>query len=502
MSWEIRFYDAKTMYSDIAIPLHTITDALIDIDLDPQSITGVDYFSQESRNCKVTLLNDYSPFMLQNLIETPEAIEVVDPLYKWIDEYQVWKYGIVLLRDDNIIYKGWTKLSNIEYSMKDDIIKITFFDVIGLIAIDEGKDREFTGNWTVPLSTMILTALNENHLLNIFNITASMDYSNVIGIPASGQIDLEDYAHNWDKFNNPDEDDFWYFYAYTSSGGNLFSGHIVDKVIYVGEKDSGYQIILQKHEIGGYLMAIPDIDDTLYLYEGVKQLDIRLDSNCSVTNVNVIDQILVEPHPEFSGNPSQMIEEWLTNKPLYNYLANTEIIQTLSYEDSENHIWLDNADDLLEINFETTIFLNAITVTEGEHNSKTLLKMYLLLNNLYILPTLEGITIKNKYLPNDSVGREIEIDNVLEYDRKAVTASHQDYSSAIAPLDYANKEAFIEAIEKYYNENAPKIEYDIDIIKDVELTLHDKINVNNKDMYICSIEEDNDGFVYLIKGWE
>ena len=134
--------------------------------IDPQKISGIDYYSVESRKAKFTFYSDTSfmdSYFIEHFVFIPDT-----------------KYNIfaVRIKHDGVIeYIGYIKPANVTYDEKTKLMTISCTDIIGVL-LDIGKvEKDYAGN------PYIINDILENEItdiLNVFDVNYIDNSTNVI----------------------------------------------------------------------------------------------------------------------------------------------------------------------------------------------------------------------------------------------------------------------------------------------------------------------------------
>ena len=473
---------------------HKITDELISAKLEPQKVTGVDYYQQESRNTKITFMNDFSNFIQTNIINE----------IKEINDSSIFFYYLVrILEDGNIIFTGWIKRDSIKYDRKQEKISLTASDVISVIKetgqnkyiLDEDLTRT-PGQW---FQTVLYELLNS---YPSFNIPYDQNFTPETGFWIDGlNININntphfpnDWANYWDAGNNS----FWglpsgWGFQGTEDQSNWNPYNVVNLSICV---TSGVpRLTLMRYYKNKYTN-----DGDYWIRE---RLAMR---SCKFTENGVpysFTSYIIDNETQDGSEAQQTIDynsELAYNDYLDDNFPSENSYSVTGFDEFDSQIYFfQHDDDPLIIKFDGYVVFSEITVKAGEHTFLSLLKMLLLMNNLTLKSSVTGsVEVINKtYNFGETT---IDDDDVLDFSQSAVLRKTPNYESDLTPL-LDNIETISEALIEYYNVYIPKYEYQIEIVNNYTLTLNQKIIVLEKEMYIVSIEKDKDGFSYKLKGW-
>jgi hypothetical protein len=495
MSWTIEFITWSG--SNGGESFHTISDNIIDLKIDADKITGIDYHSQESRNAKITILNDNSDFFQNNIIN-----DISNNIFGYSKIF--WDHAVRIKLNDEIKFTGWVKITSIKYNKKTDIIELTASDILSVM-LANGEYSTQSGGITHQfrdlLRSLIWNSFNPQYSefgIDEYGLNVINNYDFQTGISYNGlelTMTNEDWGmdyNNWDDYFGAEINTFWGYgiwYAphfLHSNPHNILNLRLEDGIPiltlmrYFKCKYNPYQ---GSHHIKEKLsLATCKFDSNMIPY------DFYADTTTTTTT---------------SDNPSQQTinygAELLYNNDYVN--AGHPTINALSLDiDGENTIYFgEYEENPITIKFDGLIGFTEIIFNVGEYSFNARIKMLLMINNLALkVDNLGNIVIINKdYSISDYIIADAD---VLEFTQSRVLRKSPDYSSVLSPLA-DNVNIITTALQSYYDDFIPDFEYSVEIVNNYDLNLNDEITVYGKQMIIVEIDKDLDDFSYKIKAW-
>lgn len=513
MSWSLEFINWDESNGGTAI--HTISTDIYKIKLDPEKITGQDYYKQESRICKVTLLNDNSDFIKGNMIDDMKVLD-----YEYGHDSSFWEYAVRLKKDGDLVFTGWVKISSFDYNKKTDIMQFTISDILSVIVANtkhqigvDSETKQFTSFLENGLSKSIghskgygFGNLSERDGFDDYGLTITNNYTFDSGIEGENLeivISDDDFdVTNWSTFNDPVLNDFWYnsfFYIDPTIYGVISGEEEEEKtVLNISSNEDGIaQLTLMKYNKRKFT-GTQYGSAHYYFQQKLSLLKCYFDDNFipySFSNE-------VHFNDTFSSSEEAIVNAQYSEESYYNnnYVdKDYPLINSLSYDiDDDNRIYFIGTDPIT-IYYDGTMIFTEVTITGGYYNYMSLIKMLLMINNLVLKVSKEGnLEIINK----DDYNGETVIDDdyVFEFKTNAVLHQEPDYSSILSPLT-SSVESIETSLRDYYKDTIPQYEYYVEIENKYDLSLNDKIVVYDKNMQIVEIEKDLDDFYYTIKAW-
>lgn len=130
----VPYQNAKT-----GIAEHVI-DIYIDIDLDGEKINGIDYYSQQARNCTLDLYVD--DWLKDNLMGGIDSTNMIPKSDEIGDKY--WQYVFRIKESGVIKYIGYLHADGIEDDTDDDVVTINLVDVLEVLKTRGDRFKNFS----------------------------------------------------------------------------------------------------------------------------------------------------------------------------------------------------------------------------------------------------------------------------------------------------------------------------------------------------------------------
>jgi len=504
LSYSIEFINWDESNDGTAV--HTITDDL-ELKLDPESITGIDYYKQESRMATISFLNDNSTFIETNLITNMQS-------YEFNINKNFWEYAIRIKDGTNLMFTGWVKLSSFKYDKKTDTIKIMAMDMLSVILDANDYSYPFqgnpnTGDFAVFLRQFLYYGTSLEHEgVNEYGISYTNNFDYQTDIQQTGmEIDIDGIG---DEYYNPDgnwDDYFGNFWGMPSTWENpdYISRDNPYNIQNFRINDDGIVVMTLMRAYRHYGTGTSWGPSGFNIRESYRWRTYFFDENHqpygffenSFTTVTYFTE--EEDADDYWATPAISIiysDSYTPNVP-----SNpTETVLNLVISDTERYYFHSYAWNPITVKYDGMMNFLSLDIKEGDYNVNGIVKMCLMINNLAIkLDNAGNIEIINKDYTVENI--EIDDEDVLEYKQSAILKSDVDYESILAPMVETNAEIITNALSDFYNDNIPQYEYNLEIENNYDLNLLNKIVVSGREMQIVEIKKDLHDFYYTIKAW-
>ena len=532
MSWSLEFVlytEAKTDYGLCTNP-HTIINHY-EMEIDPRTITGIDYFKQEPRIASISLLLD--TWLSENLVLFLNGMGNI------IEGTPYWSYVVRIKYNGNIEYLGYVKRDLVSYDSEFGECKIGMYDSYGILndlmkglSYNEFFGGQISGNVTGLLANTISSAINfQFDGRPALDITINQNYNLVSGVIANNVALYEhsrdpelESAVNSNSYVGSFDDWLWYETgsAINVNLYNVWQTAIPKNVCSIYEYDGKLSVVFMKYY--QRVLLLPDGLDCIFtdaLF--VRHFDIE--QNIIITNkgffyttysyVGLYNQVLYKIDPNFGyptsprnsyytyyynvqyeGTPSQYVYPSLIKAGL-----ETQTVHNFNYTIGDDNYAIDNIDGNTFYYSGVANVSHVVINREREKTFKDMIDFLLLLNNLCLVSEKNGdIAIYNK---NDSTINTITIsDNDVVSNRPhGIIKSVPDYANITSVIENSESIAvFMKAVYKILFESLTT-ENDIEIENSYTLTIFDKAVVYGVTYKIASIHLDNERFIYTIKAW-
>ena len=505
MSWSIEFISHSGSTGDTIF--HTISDNILDIKLDPEKITGIDYHSQESRNAKISILNDGSDFFQNKIIN---EISICQLGFNRI----FWNYAVRLKLNDEIKFTGWVKVASIKYNKKTDIIELTASDILSVMMTSGEYSKNYsegTYNFSPLLSSLIWNSFDpyfDEFGFDEYGLIVVSNYNFQTGIPQPGmEINITDELSditNWDQFFADGNPSFWRIGLGLASDNygdpSVWNPNTYKTVKHLRLLEDGTpELILCQYRKrrGSYR---PSYNIVYCFREGIRILTCKFDDNFLPYDF----QTASHTRDEVTSESGSYIDDLFEASAYWNeYFVNagypTTNNHSLDVNDDNTIYFGEYEENPITINYDGIVGFTEITIKEGEYSYNELIKMLLMINNLALkVDNFGNIEIINKDYSLSNI--TIADTEVLEFTQSRVLRKSPDYSSVLSPLT-ENVETIATALQNYYDDFIPDFEYSVEILNNYNLKLNDEITIYEKQMIIVEIDKDLDDFSYKIKAW-
>jgi hypothetical protein len=488
--FKIEFINWNESNSGIAV--HTMDEDILVLDIDPDKITGIDYFSQESRQAKVKVFNDNSSFLDQIITGNPVSIDF--GYYK-----RLWNYAVRVYRNNIVIYTGWVKIDSIKYDLKEDTIDFKLTDSMAIIKNYGEESVEYSESSNDYIQFLEQTIQGKNQLVtDQFGLTINSNYSLEFGVPVDETI----ITVSDSQFGA------WGSWGLFTNGGVIYSQN--------GRRISQNQDGTLRYSLYQYLKSVetftysPDEADNEYICtESMKGIHYKISNNVvteieyTYNNSVMFGQTEYVDHDFyllFVNTTSWMSDSrsvWSNSSSAGGGFSSTDSSFPVTFG-NDTYYSDSSTRDLMIVG--TIEFVN-INLKEGEYSYIDLIKMMLILNNLALIFDNKGnIEIINK--DQSEITISIPDEDVIEFKKEFVLSKTPDYTSILSPLQEDEIPVLAESLQDFYNDLLPDADYKITIVKDADIEIGTNINILHNTLIVNSVELDNDDFLYILKGWK
>ena len=439
--------------------------AIISIKLDPQSISGIDYYSVESRKAKISFRKTGS-FIDSYFIDNFVLITDI-------------KYNIFAIRiknNDVIDYIGYIKPSDFKYDEKTKICEISATNIVGVLNKLSNKDKDYD-NGTYNVNTLLETEITE--ILDIFDI----DYSDTSDNVSFNVTDSEMVFDNQGEFEEVE--------GYTVMGNvqDGWKARIRD-VRYI----SGYfRVILcdwnqEYNSISGIYM------------EQIKYVFLTFKENLIYVS-NHYDSRMIA-----TGTPFTLWNDWAVGG--YGTTENNQSASNGGSGGGGDVVSFGTGINGTRFYYTGTINIESIEIDPEDEeatyitqNRKSMITMLLILLNAGMRIEKDGdIVIEDKDLIDEA--NAIEINSyIIENKKGYILHSNKDFDSMFSFIKNLKNigiavKTFYDALFETFNR-----ENHLEIRPDIALILGNTIKLNNLYKRIISIDEPYNQHKYIVKAW-
>jgi hypothetical protein len=491
LSWTIDFVDYSEARNGTA--QHTISE--FELNLNPNSITSVDYFKNESRLCNIKFYqDDWTNSHLGSFMGGTGNILYTYSFF--------WKYVLRIKYNGAIQYIGYLRRDGISLDNNEDTYSFRLCDIIGVL-YNVAKDKKHE-TLTVPQQvhgSKGLLSYNLNGLMGdssgaslVFDSYLIDNYDLVSGLEVDN---IELYNKNNDEqlsyiIGNTTDWDWFVEDVVTVSG--LTDTVVVAQHGIIHINDDIVEIIMMKYtqEIY-YELATWKVKERIY----IKTFDVNND--VLLTNQNLQFEGVTGTYNSLEDAVTRANELWLYHQY---YSPNHPVIDNFELTfGNDTYSLTTNAN---ELNYTGTMnFYTVIMDTTKERSYESDIRMLLLMNNVTLSIHNDGIIeIINK---TKSVGETVTINSsdVLSLSQSGITKQTPDYSSANSGMIQENQDVVSNAEEDHYEDLFQSLvkEITVKIENNYNLSLNQVISMYGYEYKINSIHLDNDRFIYTIKAW-
>lgn len=448
-------------YTNLEGKAEEIITNIQELDIDPQAIAEIDYFSQESRRLSVTLP---TTSWLQEKIENIETIQGTD----------FWEYAIRVKENGETTYIGWIKKQDIEHDHKTQEVRISANDHLSLLC--NGWDKEITlqsGAYYLRQKLPIWVGEVLPISIDVSAQLSHLRYTGDISIPVTNE---EYFSGDGGGESYPDENTLEYHWRNISIDGSVIKGVFLD-----------YQ---RKKTGQSYAWS--------YYHEEISRLTFSFSRIHGWMDDIIGDYLHQENDFVYGGEPAPcyLYEEYYSADSYPRY-------DNLMIHDEDTYLGYMLSDSRLSIfgifGFGTLELLPDEGSSQRIIAYRDLIRASLLPFDAAILSVPSGIVLRSKKFIGDTEPIIIDDAELLEYKKSFVNFSFPDIEGKLSIFRGAKKIEPI--IQELLLKNVKNImEYEIKTTK-AGLEFGDRIIARGKEMKIISIKTDNDNFITEIKAW-
>ena len=490
MSWTIDLVD----YSEARTGTAAYTISEFEMNLDPNSITGVDYFKQESRLCNITFFQNSSiDLLLTPFLEGTGNILYTHSFY--------WKYVCRIKYNNSIQYIGYLRRDGVNIDNNNGKYSFRLSDISGVLF---NLAKEF--NWlalTTPTQIYGVRGLlyaNINYLMgdssgvaihfdsytvDNYDLTSGLQVDDIELYNKNSDEQLLAEVGNIDLFN-------WFVDDVVVITSTVTIGTVAQHaVIYV--EDDTTKVVLMKYTqalyAGGYS-----------LFEKIYVKTFNINNDIWIVEQDLSVQTTNQTFISVAGavgyaNALNLYE------PYYSDLGYPVVdVFDLTVGNDNYHL----AEDANELNYDgITNFYEVVMNTSKDRTVESDIKMLLLMNNLSLYIHNDGIIeIINK---TTEIGGSTTISDadIISLSQSGIIKATPDYNSVNSNMIEVNQNVVSNAEKDYYEDLFDSLvkEISIQIENKYDLSLNQVIVVYGSNYKISSIHLDNYRFVYTIKAW-
>jgi len=490
LSWAIEFVDFSEAREGSA--LNTISE--FELNLNPNSVTSVDYFKQESRLCTIKFFKD-------SWIDSELGL-FINGTGNILDVYSYWwKYVCRIKFNGATEYIGYLRRDGITVDNNKDMYMLKLYDISGVLfnlakefiweilpvsnrvfRVDELLESNLNGLMGDSSGTNLIF---DSYLINNYDITAGLQIDNIELYNKTGDLQLLAQVEDIDDWD-------WFVDDVIIITENIQSGVVAQHaVLYVEGGFTKVVLMKYKQELyqGGFSLL-----ETIY----VKTFTITND-------VWLLDQVLAIQNTNQTFISVAGAVAYANALNLYNpYYVDLgyPVVNVFSLTvGNDNYDLIETANIL---NYSG--FLNFFTVTMDTTKERTYesdIKMLLLMNNLALSIHNDGIIeIINKTI---TIGRSTVIDpaDIISFKQSGIIKQVPDYGSINNGLIQKKQEITSNAERDFYEDLFESLtkEINVKIENNYDLILNQIIIISDDNYKVKSIHLDNDRFVYTIKAW-
>ena len=435
------------------------TSALRSVNIDSQSIPGIDYHSIESRKAKYSFYTDDDSFLmifLTTWVNIPNT------------EYNV--LTIIAKKDGVTEHVGYIKPTGVKYDVKTGMMTISCTDILGVLLDISNVDHDYD-NGLYSVNTLLQTEITD--VLAAYDVSYTDTSDNV-------SFEVTDSEMTFDN-----QGEFEEVAGYGVTGNSIvgWDARIRD-VQYI----NGYfRVIICDYHQHYYHLAMLYTEQIKYVFLTFKE-----------------DLIFVSNHYDSrmtgTNTPFWLWNNWASGdygSTGNNTSANNGIDDSVSFGSGTNGA---------RFYFTGTINIENIEIDSGDgeatyitQNRKSMIKMLLILLNAGMRIEKDGdIYIEDKDLIDEA--NAIDVDSyTLENTKGFILHSEKDFSFSFMK----NLRNVSTAIKNYYDTlfESFRYEYTLKISSLVSLSLGNTIKTDGKYMRIVDIDEPYNQNIYLIKAW-
>ena len=427
---------------------------ILSIKEDADSITGIDFFSTEAKNCKLEFFED--SWTLSNLrnITNSNCLEDTRIL------------ALALKVNDN---KYYIEQDKIKYNKKDNRFIVSGIDLMGLLL------RLADNTYSFPTTHQDAIQLLKDTIGNVLDID---DYI----IPYTIIDDITGQSVAIQNYQVPLQHDDYIEYL---SGACEWGG-------------SAWEVIGRWKWVG-----LENNDIVVYFYYRREWNVDPIEEYSEQTTISFKYKMIDEAVPELVYQNVNIGVQGTPPADLPTSIGGHDpSIPQLTYTSEAGTTYtIDDINLLLS----GDVFFDNCTIRandEGssEYKQKKVLKTLMLLNNIYLYSNGDNIYLGNK-TTFTGVATEILNSDLIEYKESYITFKEIDLMEEMAILESHNATAsflnfYYAGIKELFN-----MEINVEIVNNYNLSLLELISIDSNDYVITYIELDLDNFAYKIKAW-
>lgn len=501
MSWSIEF----VLYGEAkdGVSQNTITNELI-LKFDKHAITGVDYYKQEPRYCKIEL---FSSDWINNNLSTflnGDGNSLNSDIYSGY-----WNHCARVKYNGTTKYIGYLKRENIQYDKKTDTYNLTFVDLWFVFDYWSSiKDKTGLGQ----------TITFQNHLSNLFfsfkhspwsqgggsdpfEGYVSYDFNYEGGVPVEGlniyDHDLDEQLINVDKHVGLTIDNWEWQpdnpYALPILGGGWVTSHATS---WAGVNSDGKTTFTMMR----YDQIFFPYGNLDYVEQEIWIKKITLEYNDIVLSSTLYHNTDTRSFESFDD-----AEKFVASKYLYDkdYIKEGySLIPQLTITNGDDYYYFAMTSN--EIRYTGIMNFYRLKLKQETIKMQDYVNLLMYLNNLTIVSNDVGdMTVINKLPISSASSNNILDDDIIEFKSIGILGKTPNFMSLTSIIDSVNNDEIGKALGTYYANlsNLIKQNVDIEILNNYDLNMLDVITVYGHDYSIYAILLDEDRFSYIIKMW-